>query len=327
MIRANYVTNLDNGKSQWFDVTTNFSVQGIGTNKDVAKSKDALIVQFHENADLALKVGKIIFHLQGFRAQSPEPRMEASGKAYIWYTEEDITIDQMKSDESHDSIPEKFAVPQDVFLHSDWWLCPQDTMRGHLEGVFCFGYRIGWTDDKWTVRINQFKTGKPLATIRKAEATLRTAAPSLFQRIDIDPGDTVVIPALNSKQTAGSADSKNSRLAKAIANGAEAKFVFDCLQKNKHKPLHRQPDADARDQVLNDANYRASVLNCTNILIVDDIVTRGATMSYIAAAIRQSNPSAQIFGFALGRHVRPENFPLQANAKIPHELAEIWDRT
>lgn len=200
-------------------------------------------------------------------------------------------------------------------------------MRRHLNGVFCFGYRIGWSDDKWTNELTNLNQENLSLLLGKAEATLRTAAPSLFQRIDIDPGDTVVIPALNSKQTAGSVDSKNSRLAKSIAHGAGAKFVFDCLQKNKHEPLHRQLDADARDQVLNDANYRASILNGKNILIVDDIITRGATMSTIAKAIHLSNPDMRIFGFALGRHVRPENAPSQANAKIPHELAEIWDRT
>lgn len=231
-----------------------------------------------------------------------------------------------QSVEPYDSVPEK-PVSQDVLLSSDWWLCPQNIIRSkHLSDVFCLGYRIGQSIDKWTVRINGFKTEKP-HTIRKAEATLHVAAPSLFRRIDIDPDNTVVIPALNSKQTAGSADSKNSRLAKAIANGAGAKFVFDCLKENKHEPLHLQPSAPARDQALNDASYRAARLKCENVMIVDDIVTRGATMSAIAKAIHLSNPDVKIFGFALGRHIRPEYSHSSANAKIPRELAEIWDRT
>ena len=232
-----------------------------------------------------------------------------------------------QSDESHDSVPEKAIMLQDSHLPSDWWLCPEKTISSeHLNDVFCLGHRIGQSADNWTVRINQFKAGKS-HVIKKAEATLRAAAPSLFRRINIDPRDTVVIPVLGSQETSGTANSRNSHLAKAIASGVGAKFVLDCLQKDKHLPLHRQPSAHARDQALNNANYRASRLSCKNVVIVDDIFTRGATMSEIAKAIHKSNPGTQIFGFALGRHVRLEYSPTQANTNIPQELAEIWDKT
>lgn len=217
---------------------------------------------------------------------------------------------------------------QELVLTSDWWLCPEISGSSeHLKDVFCLGYRIGWsTDDFWTVRINEFKEHNPQA-VKKAAATVRVAAPSLFQRINIDPQDTIIIPVLGSQETSGTANSKNSILANAIASGAGTKFVFNCLQKNKHQPLHLQPNAHARDQALNNANYRASRLSCKNVVIVDDIITRGATMSEIANAIHKSNPGTQIFGFALGRHVRQEHRPAQANTNIPQELAEIWDQT
>lgn len=232
-----------------------------------------------------------------------------------------------QSDESHDTVPEKANALQDSYFPSDWWLRPEKIRSSeYLNDVFCLGYRIGQSVDNWTVRINQFKAGKS-NVIKKAAATLRAAAPSLFRRINIDPRDTIVMPVLGSQETSGDANSKNSHLAKAIASGAGAKFVLDCLQKDKHPPLHLQPSAHARDQALNNANYRASRLNCKNVIIVDDIVTRGATMSEIAKAIHKSNPGTQIFGFALGRHVRPEYSPAQANTNIPQELAEIWDQT
>ena len=216
---------------------------------------------------------------------------------------------------------------QDLCLPTDWWLCsPNLACSKHLTAVFCLGYRIGQSDDDWTVRINNFKKGKPYS-VKKAEATVYAAASSLFRRMDIDPDDTVVIPALNSKQTSGSANSKNSRLAKAIANGAGANFVWNSLRKNRHEPLHHQSGVQARDQALSEANYRASKLRCENVIIVDDIVTRGATMSTIAKAILRSNPNVKVFGFALGRHIRPEYSHSQANAEIPHELADIWDHT
>lgn len=214
-------------------------------------------------------------------------------------------------------------------ISSDWWLC--QNMGNRLDSIYCFGYRIGTSmDDEWTVRINNFKQGRE-HDIRKAIKTSMTAAPSLFERIGIDPETTTVIPVLGSQETSANARSKNSRLAKAIADGADAKFMLDCLSKNKHEPLHQQPDRYARDQALIKANYQASELDyhCERVIIVDDIVTRGKTMLAVANAIHQSNPLVEIFGFALGRHVRRDYLHVsfdEANAQIPDELAEIWDQ-
>ena len=221
------------------------------------------------------------------------------------------------------------AVLEESIISSDWWL--YQNIGNRLDSIYCFGYRIGTSmDDEWTVRINKFKQGRE-RDIRKAIRTLRTASPSLFERIGINPETTAVIPVLGSQETSANSRSKISRLAKAIADGADAKFMLDCLSKNKHDPLHLQTDRNARDQALNKANYQASEFDhhCENVIIVDDIVTRGKTMSAVANAIHRSNPLVEIFGFALGRHVRRDYLPVgfdEANAEIPDELAEIWDQ-
>jgi len=77
--------------------------------------------------------------------------------------------------------------------------------------------------------------------------------------------------------------------------------------------------------------YKASKLDKRfhNVLIIDDIVTRGKTMSAVAKAIKDANPSVKIYGFVLGRHQRREwlRVPFRkANSKIPPELARIWDQ-
>ncbi len=170
--------------------------------------------------------------------------------------------------------------------------------------------------------------------MRKAKATLRAAAPSLFQCIGIKPHKTVVIPVLGSQETSAVPKSKNARLAKAIAKGAGTKFVLSCLKKKKHEPLHIQPDKYARDAALRRAKYRASKLKCKNVLIVDDIVTRGATMAKVAKAVLRSNPKVKIYGFALGRHIREEwlfkedIFDIdEANANIPRKFNKVWKRS
>lgn len=217
-------------------------------------------------------------------------------------------------------------------ISSDWWLKPKVKIRDpHLRGVYCLGYRIGKSEnDQWTVRINRFKKGEE-HNVRKALKALRYAAPSLFRCIGISPETTVVIPVLGSQETRASSKSKVSRLSKSIADGVNAKFELSCLSKNQHESLHKQTDQYARDRALAKADYKASKLDKRfhNVLIIDDIVTRGATMSAVAKAIKDANPSVKIYGFVLGRHQRKEwlSVPFEkANAGIPSKLARVWDQ-
>ena len=252
------------------------------------------------------------------------------GPARIRDFEDYSSVDEKSSSKSQDNVALGHAVVlEDSIISSDWWLC--QNMGDRLEKIYCIGYRIGMSmDDEWTVRINNFKQGKE-HDIKKATKTLKTAAPSLFERIGIDPETTTVIPGLGSQETSANSCSKNARLAKAIADGADAKFMLDCLSKNRHEPLHLQPDRNTRDQALNKANYQALELDyrCECVIIVDDIVTRGKTLLAVANAIHKSNPLVKIFGFALGQHVRRDYLPVsfdEANAQIPEELAIIWDQ-
>ena len=215
-------------------------------------------------------------------------------------------------------------------IPKDWWLQPSlSVTSAYINGVYCFAYRIGWTtEDPWTVRINDFKGDRPNA-IRKAQAVMRFAAPSLFDCFGIWPRSTVVIPALGSKEKKTNPQSRNSRLAKAIAEGVGASFDWRCLSKDSHPSLHSQLGAVARDEALEKANYSAIRLDCESVLIVDDIVTRGATLAKIAEAVHKTSPQVSIFGFAFGRHQRSDWLPESisaANAAIPPVLAEIWDR-
>lgn len=182
------------------------------------------------------------------------------------------------------------------------------------------------------MRINNFKRGGE-RDIKKAVKSLKAAAPGLFERIGIDPVTTTVIPVPESQETSANARSRNSRLARAIAEAADAQFMLECLSKKYKTPsFHRQQlGRQARRQALDKAGFRAKELDyrCENVMIVDDIVTTRSTMEFVAKAIHQSNLLVKIVGFALGRHKRRENLSVsfeEANAKIPDVLAEIWDQ-
>ena len=216
-------------------------------------------------------------------------------------------------------------------IPTDFWLEPTNLKPPkYLKGVYCLAYRIGRSqDDSWTVRINEFKESRN-DSVDKAEAVMRASAKSLFRRIGIQASDTIVIPALGSKEEKADRTSRNSRLASAIADGAGATFHWTCLSKDPHPSLHTQYGAPARDAALAEANYRAVTLECNNVLIVDDIITRGTTLDTIAEAVRKANPRVSIYGFALGRHTGVDYLHVsmsEANAGVPQALATLWDRT
>ncbi|MCY3615321.1 MAG: phosphoribosyltransferase [Bacteroidetes bacterium] len=267
---------------------------------------------------------------KNYRDHKTTNTLSKNGPTRIRDIKDFAIVDEKYSSKSQNNVAlGNTVVLTDSIISSDWWL--YQNIGDRLDSIYCFGYRIGTSmDDEWTVRINNFKQGRE-RDIKKAIRTLRTASPSLFERIGINPETTTVIPVLGSQETSANSRSKISRLAKAIADGADAKFTLHCLSKNKHDPLHLQTDRYARDQALNKANHQALEFDhhCENVIIVDDIVTRGKTMSAVANAIHRSNPLVEIFGFALGRHVRRDYLPVsfdEANAEIPDELAEIWDQ-
>lgn len=205
-----------------------------------------------------------------------------------------ITIAQRNSGSAEDyGSPEPSPDPEDKGAQrqadslgdkpSNWWLSPQ-LPRGHrcLKGIYCLGYRIGnRRDDPWTARINEYKYGNDRA-VEKAVATMREAAPSLFASIGVSPDTTIIIPVLGSMEITSDPRSNNFRLAKEIALSVGARFEPNCLSKQVHEPLHLQKGAGARDAALARANYRAGKLEHPFVLLVDDIVTRGATLAMIA---------------------------------------------
>ncbi|WP_027359769.1 phosphoribosyltransferase [Desulforegula conservatrix] len=65
------------------------------------------------------------------------------------------------------------------------------------------------------------------------------------------------------------------------------------------------------------------------ICIVDDLITRGATISEIIRAIRTSNQVSIIFGVVLGKTENinyANHIGIEINNNhVPEEYAEIWD--
>ena len=104
--------------------------------------------------------------------------------------------------------------------------------------------------------------------------------------------------------------------------------MHDAITKQAHRPIHGIYDAARRQAVLDEAEYKAGNIDADNILVFDDFITRGDTLSHIAQAILESNPGATVYGVALGKAERRayhRRFNLEiSNDHVPEEWDALW---
>lgn len=204
----------------------------------------------------------------------------------------------------------------------EWMHFPHlDGAGADLDGAYTIGYRI--TDDgadPWTARFNRFKAKDPAAFVGGARA-LSAGMPALLKSLGVDPANAVIIPALGSGETSAAADGQLAKMAARAAKVAGTQVEVGALSKQAHKPIHGIFNAAERDAELDKAAYVASKLKAKNVFVVDDLVTRGSTLSRIATAIKASNPGVNVYGVALGKTDRRSFWGNLDN----NHVAKAWD--
>ncbi len=114
----------------------------------------------------------------------------------------------------------------------------------------------------------------------------------------------VIVRALSSRELSAGGDAPLNRLASELAQRIGGVYAPARLTKTRRiPPVKNAGIRGMRDRILRGAYaFDASGLAGTaSILVLDDIVTTGATFGAITAAIRASLPQADIRLFALGR--------------------------
>lgn len=199
--------------------------------------------------------------------------------------------------------------------------------------AFTVGYRL--TDDpgdRWTARFNAFKD-KQGAALRGGAAMLRDAVPSLVdglaEDLGLDTSKTVFVPALSSSETVASPSSVLWRLAQFCASCSGVEFAGERITKKAHEKLHGHGDASKRRAILAAADFRSEEIHADNVLILDDFITRGSTMSHLARAILKRNPGLRVFAVALGKTERRsycrEKFGVEiSNEHVPPRWERSW---
>ena len=204
----------------------------------------------------------------------------------------------------------------------EWMHFPHlDGAGADLDGAYTIGYRI--TDDgadPWTARFNRFKAKDPAAFVGGAHA-LSAGMPALLKSLGVDSKDAVIVPALGSAETKAAADGQLAKLAGRVAKTTGAQVEVGALSKQVHKPIHGIFNAAERDAELENAGYAASKLKAKNVFVVDDLVTRGSTLSRIATAIKAANPGVKVYGVALAKTDRRSFWGSLDN----NHVVKAWD--
>lgn len=216
-------------------------------------------------------------------------------------------------------------MPQWADFHG-WMAFPYLDENAGLTSSFTIGYRI--TDkhtEHWTARFNRFKARDQGAFVGGV-TMMEEAVPQLVRELGLDVSRTTFIPALRSNETVASEKDLLPLLACRCAEATGADFVLDAITKQAHRPVHGIYNAAARRAVLDKAEFEARNIDAHNILVFDDFITRGGTLSHIAQSILKSNAGARVYGVALGKTERLSWDSNVSNAHVPQEWNTLWEQ-
>ncbi len=206
-----------------------------------------------------------------------------------------------------------------------------DSGGAAIEQSFVIGYRfLDNRSEVWTRRFSRFKNDyRP--SLNAGASILRTAMPVLLDALGLEGEDVTLIPALRSGERRAPVRGVLPLIAEFCAKGCGSEFRLDLLRKRPHSRLHgRLRTAAEREDIIEEARYRAGEVESQNIFILDDLITRGTTLSAIASAIIRSNPGVTVYGMALAKNDRQQYLmdfdQAYTNDHIPSEWGEIWTR-
>ncbi len=198
--------------------------------------------------------------------------------------------------------------------------------NGLFGQVLVVGRRFtGQDGDKWTNRFNQFKRGEAPA-VRAGVFTLVAA----LAELPVPNGPIMVLGVPGSADRALRLNSPVYYLAQGIAMRWRGTFNGTMIAKDPHDPIHNSTSAAKRNAVLDTANYRSTEThpNVRTFVIIDDLVTRGDTMTRIRQVIGGAHQEAQFVFIALAQterlsYYREHNWP-EPNNNEADKYEDVW---
>ena len=186
-----------------------------------------------------------------------------------------------------------------AIVHRGWLFFRQLDYGGAVDGAFTIGYRL--LDDQnelWSRRFLRAKDGLQ-PSMEAAKALLATAISELFATSRVSADDITFTPAVRSRESTASPSGTLAILAQQCATAGGCRFAPQLIRKEPHESLHSPPKSvPRRMEILEAANFRSQKVATSRVIVVDDLITSGLTLSYSAKAIKALNPNVRVFGLA-----------------------------
>lgn len=207
-----------------------------------------------------------------------------------------------------------------------WMAFPYLSQSNGIEHSFTLGYRLkDGGGEPWTSRFNRFKAGEKAAVYGGARL-LYGAVPDLMAALKINPAESIFITALSSGETNADPNRSLPFITKESAGLVGVRFDIDALKKNAHGKIHNLYSVDGRNAELDKAEYKSKILNAKSVFVFDDLITRGDTLSRIALAVLEANPTSKVYGIALAKNESTAWCPNPDNAHIPQKWDALWQK-
>jgi len=174
----------------------------------------------------------------------------------------------------------------------------------HQNIIMCFlAWRILDAPDYFGESLISFKNNEAAAI-----SLWSTIATDILQHSIIGTRQTFILTALSSRETSISTDSPLYKLCDFISSHNNYINVCDKLSKTKNPSLHTLHAGNERDKTISGSYTCLPIPGLTSehdIIVLDDLMTRGSTFAEIARAILETNPQASMIKcIALGKNER-----------------------
>jgi len=215
-----------------------------------------------------------------------------------------------------------------------WWVPEGRLMRfpwldasGGAVPVFTVGWRIMDSPDEWSNRFMGFKVGRK-GYFQAGTVLLKAAVQELVERKGWGGQQIGLATALSSGATAANPHSPLFIAGNWIARQLGLAWVAGAFTKQAHRPLKSLGAGADRDAEVHGKYHCAAVEGIDQLLVLDDFVTRGATLGEMKRALDAQECGLELTGLALAKNERASwaesNCRVLDNTHIPAEWNVLW---
>ena len=194
---------------------------------------------------------------------------------------------------------------------------------GTVTAVYSIGWRITEDGtDLWSSRFLRFKDG---VGIENAARILGYALREIVRHENLNSG-VAVTAALSSTAVGFEPGKPLARAGEVAAKIAGLTWLPTLFTKQAHRRLHLLPSAAERDEEVRGKYACNGVRYCNGLIIIDDLVTRAATLGEMARALGAATSGVRVVGLVLGKNEK-RSFAKDYGVDVDNSrLDPIWEK-